>query len=106
MDALKTAQPAIVNGVESALQYARQLASTPWNLRDPAMILSALQNLSDQDRCSNHAKAAEFEVILRQTRPLLYQPEFGDIIIRLLGTKEETTVASTIAKIRKASRQP
>jgi hypothetical protein len=62
--------------------------------------------LSDAVRCSNHPQTAEFEAILRQTRPLIYRPEFGDIIIRLLGTKEETSVASTIAKMVKSPRQP
>ena len=67
------------------------------------MILSAIQHLSDIARCTNHPKSAEYEAILRQVRPLAYRPEFGDNIIRFLGTKEETAVASTIAKMIKGT---
>lgn len=69
------------------------------------MILSALQSLADEARCANDSKAAEYEAILRQTRPLMFKPEFGDIIIRLLGTKEETSVAAAIAKMVKGASQ-
>jgi hypothetical protein len=97
------------DGVDAALQFVRQLASSPVTLRDPTMISAALQTLADQARCASHPKSAEFEAILRQTRPLLYRPEYGDVIIRLLGTKEETAVAATIAKMTKnltSNRQP
>ena len=70
------------------------------------MILTASPKLSDQPRCSNLPKAAEYEGILRKTPSLLYQPEFGVIIIRQLGIKEETTVASTIVLMRKGTRHP
>lgn len=94
-------------GEQAALHLVRQLASAPAKLRDPTMILSALQNLSDVARCNNHPRAPEYEAILRQTRPLAYRQEFGDVIIRLLGTKEETAVASTIAKmVKHTTRQP
>ena len=84
----------------------RQPASAPARLRDPTLISSALQSLTDEARCADHRKAAEFEAIIRQRRSLLYRPEYGDIIIRLFGTKEETAVASTIAKMVKGTRQP
>lgn len=94
-------------GEEAALQLVRQLASAPARLRDPTMILSALQSLSDVARCDQHPRAPEYEAILRQSRPLAYRPEFGDVIIRLLGTKEETAVASTVAKmVKTTARQP
>lgn len=93
-------------GVDAALQFVRQLASAPPRLRDPTMISSALQTLADQARCADHPNAAKFEAILRQTRSLLYRSEYGDVITRLLGTKEETAVAATIAKVTKhTSRQ-
>ncbi len=97
------------DGVEAALQFVRQLASTSLTLGDPTMISSALQALANQARCASHPKSAEFEAILRQTRPLLYHPEYGDVLIRLLGTKEEMAVAATIAKMTKnlnSTRQP
>lgn len=94
------------SGVEASLMLVRQLASAPSRLRDHAMIVSALQRLADDARCSHHPRAAEFEAILRQTRPLSFRREFGDLIIRLLGTKEETSVASAIAKMVKNTGRP
>lgn len=105
IEALKTNRP-VSGRVDAALQLVRQLASAPARLRDPTMISSALQNLSDEARCVSDPKTAEYEAILRQTRPLVYRPEFGDVIISLLGTKEETAVASVIAKMVKGSGQP
>ncbi|CAB3993774.1 Hypothetical predicted protein, partial [Paramuricea clavata] len=101
LELLKTQCPN-TGGEEAALQSVRQLACTPFHLCDPTMILSVIQNLSDVARCNNHPRSAEYEAILRQVRPLAYRQEFGDII-RLLGTKEETTVTSTIAKMVKGS---
>lgn len=101
VEALKSSRAAS-GGIDAALQL---LASAPAHLCDPTMIRCG-EMLSDAVRCSNHPQTAEFEAILRQTRPLIYRPEFGDIIIRLLGTKEETSVASTIAKMVKSPRQP
>ena len=92
-------------GVAASLQLVRQLASAPCRLRDPTLILAALQTLADEARCLNDPKAAEYEAILRQTRPHMLKPEFGEIIIRLLGTKEEISVASTIAKMVKDTPQ-
>ena len=105
LEVLKTDRPAS-GGVDAALQLVRQPASAPARLRDPTLISSALQSLTDEARCADHRKAAEFEAIIRQRRSLLYRPEYGDIIIRLFRTKEETAVASTIAKMVKGTRQP
>jgi hypothetical protein len=73
--ALKAAHPTS-GGVSASLQLVRQLASAPTRFKDPSMILSALQSLADEARCANDPKAAEYEAILRQTRPLIYKPEF------------------------------
>ena len=43
--------------------------------------------------------APRYEAILCQTRPLYFSVEFGDIIIRLVGSKEESEVANSIAKM-------
>ena len=102
---LKAAQSK-TGGVPASLQLVRQLASSPARLRDPSMILSALQTLADEARCANDPKAAEYEAILRQTRPMMFRPDFGDVLIRLLESKEETAVAATIAKMVKGASQP
>jgi len=85
--------------VTVTLQLVRQLASAPRHLRDPYAILAALQKLADEARVSGDQSAPRYEAILRQTRPLSSSVEFGDIIIRLVGSKEESEVANSIAKM-------
>lgn len=83
------------------MAQVRQLASAPTRFRDPSAILGALQKLADDARTTKHAKAAEYEAVLRQSRLLMYNPQLGDIITRLVGTKEESQVATSIAKMVK-----
>ena len=68
----------------------------PW---DPFAILAALQKLADKARVSDDPSASRYEVIFRQIRPLSSSPDFGNIIIRLLGSKEKSDVTNSIAKI-------
>ena len=68
--------------------------------------MAAVQKLADDARTTGHAKAAEYEAILRQSRPLMFNPQFGEVIVRLLGSKEESQVAVTIAKMKQAWPQP
>ena len=89
--------------VEASLARVRQLASSPVRFRDPSAIVAALQKLADDARTTNHEKAAEYEAVLRQSRALMFNPQFGDIITRLVGSKEESRVANTIAKMVKNS---
>ena len=58
LEVLKTDRPAS-GGVDAALQLVRQPASVPAILRDPTMISSALQSLTDEARCADHPKAAD-----------------------------------------------
>ena len=76
--------------VTITLQLVRQLASAPRHLRNPYAILAALQKLADEARVSGDPSAPRYETILRQTRPLSSSVEFGDIITRLVGSKEES----------------
>lgn len=92
-------------GVAVSLQLVRQLASSPLRLRDPFAILAALQKLADEARTSGDVAAPRYEAIVRQVRPLASSPQFGHIIIRLLGSKDECEAAAAIAKMSK-SRAP
>ena len=85
--------------VSVTIQLVRQLASAPRHIRDPFAILGALQKLADEARVSGDPSASRYEAILRQSRPLSSSPDFGNIIIRLLGNKEESDVANSIAKM-------
>jgi hypothetical protein len=49
----------------------------------------------------SHEAAAEYEAILRQIRPFTFNPQLGDIVTRLLGSKEESKIATAIAKMTK-----
>ena len=79
----------------------RQLVGAPKHMRDPHMIMSAVQQLADEAKTSADPKTAEYEAILRQCRPIMYRGDLGEILTRLLGTKEESNVANTIAKMTK-----
>jgi len=85
--------------VTVTLQLVRQLASAPQHLRDPFAILAALQKLADEGRVSADPSAFRYEAILRQSRPLPSSSNFGNIIIRFLGSKEESEVANSITKL-------
>ncbi|KAL9952483.1 hypothetical protein ACROYT_G039746 [Oculina patagonica] len=98
---LNTLKAEAGNGANVAvtLQLVRQLASAPYHLRDPFAILAALQKLADEARVTGDPSASRYEAILRQSRPLSNSPDFGNIIIRLIGSKEESEVANSIAKM-------
>jgi len=103
LEALKTKTSAV--SVEASLAVVRQLASAPSAFKDPSAMMAALQKLADDARTTGHAKTAEYEAILRQTRPLMFSNQLGDIV-HLLGSKEESQVANTIAKMKKALPRP
>lgn len=92
--------------VEASLESVRQLASSPMRFREPHNIMLAIQKLADDARVSSHPRAKEFEAILRQVRPFAFSPNLGDVVTRLIGSKEEAKVAATIAKMMKGSRVP
>ena len=101
LDELK-AKTSVVS-VEASLENVRHLATSPMRFRDPHSIMMAIQKLADDARTTNHGRFEEFEAILRQTRPLMFSPQLGDIVTRLIGSKEESKVAASIAKITKSS---
>jgi len=84
--------------VSVTLQLVQQLASAPHHIRDPFAILAALR-IADEARVSGDPSASRYEAILRQSRPLSSSPDFGNSIFRLLGNKEESDVADSIAKM-------
>ena len=48
-----------------------------------------------------HFCANRFAVVLRQTRPLLYNPSFQHLLLKLVGDKEEVEIATEIQKALK-----
>lgn len=104
VDELKLKTTAV--NVEASLENVRQLASSPTRFREPHSIMLAIQKLADDARVSSHPRAKEFEAILRQVRPFAYNPQLGDVVTRLIGSKEEAKVAATIAKMMKSNRAP
>ena len=85
--------------VTVTLQLVRQLASASQHLRDPFAILAAFQKLADEARVSADPSASRYEATLRQSRPLSSSLDFGNIILRLLASKEESEVVNSITKM-------
>lgn len=55
----------------------------------------------DVARDKRDARANRFAVFLRQTGPLLYNPSFQHLLLKLVGEKEEVEVAKEIQKALK-----
>ena len=80
-----------------------------WRARrefDPHAALAALEQLVDAARDKVDDRASRFSVILRQTRPLLFDPSFQQLLLKLVGDKEEVAIANEIQKALKRSLPP
>ena len=92
--------------VDSALSLLRQhLARLP-GIFDPDAALAALEQLVDAARDKVDDRASRFSVILQQTRPLLLDPSFQQLLLKLVGDKEEVAIAEKIQKALKRSLPP
>jgi hypothetical protein len=63
--------------------------------------LAALEQLVDVARAKGDESANRFNVVLRQTRPMLLSPAFQQLLLKLVGDKEEVAVAREIQKAMK-----
>lgn len=85
----------------AALALLRQHLARPTGTFDPQAALAALEHLVDVARDKRDARANRFAVVLRQTRPLLYNPSFQHLLLKLVGDKEEVEIAKEIHKALK-----
>ena len=85
--------------VDSALALLGQHLARPAGIFEPHAALAALDNLVDITRDKADQRASRFSVVLRQTRPLLPNPAFQQLLLKLVGDKEEVLEAKEIQKV-------
>lgn len=86
------------NSVEAALMSLQQELTKPPPVFDPYRALAGLKSLVDLARDKADARTKRFSTILRQCRPLLGNPQFQSILVKLVGDKEDVEVAKAIQK--------
>ena len=87
--------------VDSALSLLRQQLARPSEIFDPHASLAALEQLVDVARDKSDERASRFSIVLRQTRPLLLDPSFQPLLLKLVGDNEEVAIAKEIQKALK-----
>ena len=86
------------NSVAAALLSLQQELSKPPPVFDPYRALAGLESLVDLARDKADVRAKRFSTILRHCRPLLGNPHFQSILLKLVGDKEDIEVAKAIQK--------
>lgn len=89
--------------VDTAQALLRQHLARPLGIFDPHEAFAALEHLVDVARDKADERALRFSVVLRQTRPLLTNPAFQQLLLKLVGDKEEVLVAKEIQKVLKSA---
>lgn len=92
-----------VGTVDAAQALLRQHLARPPGIFDPHAAFAALERLVDVARDKADERAPRFSVVLRQTRPLLTHPAFQQLLLKLVGDKEEVLVAKEIQKVLKSA---
>ncbi|KAK3706547.1 hypothetical protein QZH41_013036 [Actinostola sp. cb2023] len=87
--------------VDSALAFLRQQVARPSGVFDPHATLAALEQLVDIAREKGDTRSSRYAVILRQTRPLVSNPQFQQLVLKLTGDKDEVAIAREIQKALK-----
>ena len=68
---------------------------------DPYAAIAALDEVVNVTKEKKDERASRYEIVLRQCRPLLNNPCLQQVLIKLVGSKEEDEVAKVIAKATK-----
>ena len=88
--------------VDSALSLLRQHLARPSGIFDPQAPLAALEQLvEDVARDKSDERVSRFSIVLQQTRPLLLDPSFQPLLLKLVGDKEEVAIGKEIQKALK-----
>ena len=90
------------NTVAHALQYIRQLLSRLLGVFDAHATMAALEHLVHTSRENADAEILRYNTILRQTRGLAENPAFQRVLLKLLHSKEEITIAKEIDEATKS----
>ena len=89
------------SNVDASLAVLRLQLARPSGVFDPYTTLAALEHLVDLARDKKDARATRLNVVLRQARPLVSHPSFQQMLLKLVGSKEEIEVAKEIQKALK-----
>ena len=82
---VETLQSAVAKSiVNSVPDMVRQLASRPTTLVDPFALISALEQLTDVARETNHPERKKLEAIFKQCRPLVREPRLPLLLFSCL----------------------
>ena len=73
---------------------------------DPHTALAALESVVDISRDYGDAAAPRYNTIYKQCRPLLHNPQFQNILLKLLGDKQDVEVAKIIEKTLRQKQSP
>lgn len=90
-----------VGTVDTAQALLYQHLARPPGIFVPHAAFAALEHLVDVTRVKADERAPRFSVVLRQTRPLLTNTAFQQLLLKLVGDKEEVLVAKEIQKVLK-----
>lgn len=91
------------NTVSQAFQNFRQLLLHPPGVFDVHSAMAAFEHLSDNAPENGDQHARRYKAILKQTKGLFENQAIQRILLRLLGTKEEITIAKEIEKSTKSN---
>ena len=90
------------SAVESALSSLQMVISRP--AKPPSEVVNVNHEVVNVRKDKKGDRATRFEIVLRQCRPLINNPAFQQILIKLVASKEEAEVAKVIAKLNKRAR--
>lgn len=96
LDVIKTTSD--VKSVASALNIVQAELRKPTGVFDPFLAISALEHLVDISREYRHESAHRYNVIFKQCRPLTQHPQFQNILMKLIGDREDREIAKVIEK--------
>jgi len=92
--------------VDQALETVKHLASPPLGILYSFALLTSLEQLANCARESNHPQKKRFEAILKQCRSLTHLNILPQVVLQLLGDKEERDVAAKIRKMLEGNPPP
>ena len=91
------------NTTTQAFQNFRQLLLHPPGVFDVHSAMAAFEHLSDNAPKNGDQHAQRYKAILKQTKGLFENQAIQRILLRLLGTKEEITIAKEMEKSTKSN---
>ena len=80
------------SAIESALSTLQMVIVRPAALFNPYAAIAALGEVFNVTKEKKDERASRYEIVLRRCRPLLNNPCFLQVLIKLVASKEEAEV--------------